>query len=65
MPKAARFAQADITRAMRAIAKCKGEWRLRILPDGSMLIEKASENGETAGINTAKLSVAARQDIRL
>jgi hypothetical protein len=60
MPRAARIAQADIARAMRAIEKAEGEWRLRILPDGSMVIER----GE-AGIITAKVSVAAREDIRL
>lgn len=60
MPLAARFSQADIARAMRAITKSQGEWRLIIRPDGAIVIEK----GE-AGINGQKLSVASNQDYRL
>lgn len=41
MPLPARFSQADIARALRALEKREGSWRLRILPDGEIVIERA------------------------
>ena len=41
MPLPTKFAQADINRAMRAAQKAPGSWRVRLEPDGAILIEPA------------------------
>lgn len=43
MPRTpARFTQADINRALRAVQQCEINMRVKLLPDGSIVIEKAS-----------------------
>jgi hypothetical protein len=36
----ARFRQADIARAIRAVEQCGAAMRVRLLPDGSIVLEK-------------------------
>lgn len=60
MPLPARFSQADIARALRAVEKLEGKWRLRILPDGSMEVVR-DDTPETM----PKRPLAAREGFRL
>ncbi len=60
MPLPARFSQADIARAMREIEKRKGDWRLRIWPDGAIEIFRGDQPEATP-----KKPLEAREGYRL
>lgn len=41
MPRTpARFTQADVARCIRAVKQCEADMRVRLAPDGSIVIEK-------------------------
>lgn len=42
----ARFRQCDIARALKAVQQVGGDMRVRLLPDGSISIEKGEDNGD-------------------
>lgn len=46
MTKSRCFTLTDIARAMRTLEKSEYGWRIRILPDGSILIEKEGSAGD-------------------
>lgn len=45
----ARFRQADISRALRAVKECSVDMRVKLHPDGCIVIEKTSATGGDVG----------------
>lgn len=40
----ARFTQSDIARCIRAVQQCEADMRVRLAPDGSIIIERSQDH---------------------
>ena len=56
----ARFTQADVARCIRAVQQCEADMRVRLVPDGTIFIEKDIET-----ISEAPCDLPTRREIRL